>query len=724
MRSSWKIWSVFALWGCEGTTAPARGEPSGAVDAGSPTSDDAASVERDSSPTQLLDGNTSQEVPDAVVSTDADAGSPDSETLRTRSCAVRGANGEALLDLGQSSQDHFVGDLDITQDRIASVEEGHWLLQALDTGAHIAKGELQGSGSVFMRGNLLITYHETGDQLHDTTDGRVIGVIAHDQSYYLGPALVAPDGSYVCTAGRDELRLWSRSGEVILRRADITNAASLYITESEVRVAKGPAGADVIETIDVRSGASSTSAPFVGTFVRWFQDGERFLTKDNSTMRIYAQDGALLASVEMSSNETVYGYGEYYWTITEIGLPVYRFNLYRVGGGANPILSRETGDVQISSHLLAMFDPTFSPYGPPLTAGDIWTLDLRSPDPMLRATGISGPQERRKFAANADGAWAVLDEDGLIRRRMATSDHTDALTCGPVQALAFANGGTLAVATAAGQVLVTNVEPTARLRVIQDSATALRISDDGKVLVTWESAQGVYGVKARVYDLSVDPPQLLQEFVTSDVSLARSGRRIAQHTCGSPFQVTCQLRISDPAGTDYVVDEIVDEPGGRGALETLPPFVLFSPSGSRWIQQAVGSATGASADVYEEGSKLTSLAGLPVLWLDEERLLMLQRVNTTGGAQTAVVMDRNGDIKTSFVLARRELASATALNGGAQFYFAPAHDNRYYPSQGVIYDANTGLVLWTEFGDGVAGAANDTHAVFTDGEIVKLTPHP
>jgi len=84
---------------------------------------------------------------------------------------------------------------------------------------------------------------------------------------------LAHDGSYFAAATDKRLIVWSRAGAVLFTRRANYSSASVFAAAHELRVAAGPAGSHVIETIAVPAGTAQIGAPFQGSFRSWTDSG-------------------------------------------------------------------------------------------------------------------------------------------------------------------------------------------------------------------------------------------------------------------------------------------------------------------------------------------------------------------------------------------------------------------------------------------------------------------
>jgi len=85
---------------------------------------------------------------------------------------------------------------------------------------------------------------------------------------------LARDGSYFAAATDTRLIVWSRAGAVLFTRQANYSSASVFAAARELRVAAGPAGSHVIETIAVPTGTAQLGANFPGSFRSWTENGE------------------------------------------------------------------------------------------------------------------------------------------------------------------------------------------------------------------------------------------------------------------------------------------------------------------------------------------------------------------------------------------------------------------------------------------------------------------
>jgi hypothetical protein len=85
---------------------------------------------------------------------------------------------------------------------------------------------------------------------------------------------LARDGSYVAAATDSRLIVWSRAGAVLFTRRANYSGASVFAAAQELRVAGGPSGRHLIETIAVPAGTVQLGPNFPGSFRSWTENGE------------------------------------------------------------------------------------------------------------------------------------------------------------------------------------------------------------------------------------------------------------------------------------------------------------------------------------------------------------------------------------------------------------------------------------------------------------------
>src|SRR5690348_16759595 len=112
------------------------------------------------------------------------------------------------------------------------------------------------------------------------------------------------------------------------------STAVAFAAPSAVRIALGPAGANVIETVSLPAGSSASSPAFQGTFKSWFLDGQGFLSTTSNTVWVYSSSGVQQDIKAFSSAPSqLGGQGPWFWDVEPPGATL---ALYKVGSSATP----------------------------------------------------------------------------------------------------------------------------------------------------------------------------------------------------------------------------------------------------------------------------------------------------------------------------------------------------------------------------------------------------
>jgi hypothetical protein len=112
---------------------------------------------------------------------------------------------------------------------------------------------------------------------------------------------LAADGSYVVAATDTKLIAWSPAGAVLFTKLADYGAANAFAAAGELRVAGGPAGPQVIESIALPTGVARISAVFRGSFLSWSKDGDRFIAGTDDAVVMYSHDAGRFADTALST---------------------------------------------------------------------------------------------------------------------------------------------------------------------------------------------------------------------------------------------------------------------------------------------------------------------------------------------------------------------------------------------------------------------------------------
>ncbi len=243
-----------------------------------------------------------------------------------------------------------------------------------------------------------------GLEVRSATDGSVISTIPEPPTVHW--YLLATDGSYIAAGSPTALTIWSTSGNVLVSRAGNYASANAFAAPGQILIANGAAGANVIETVSVPTGASSVSAVFKGTFNTWFVDGQSFISNLGTSVWIYS---SLAVQKEFTSLNAIFaglaGQGDWFWTFTGAplgtdcglgGCPGGELDIYQVGGSASPAFSGTYAGVSYAV-------PSGGTIGV-VGGGDLTVIDLSGAAP----TSTSYPLSYSAWAYGAQSATRWL----------------------------------------------------------------------------------------------------------------------------------------------------------------------------------------------------------------------------------------------------------------------------------------------------------------------------
>lgn len=112
---------------------------------------------------------------------------------------------------------------------------------------------------------------------------------------------LAADGSYVVVATDAKLIAWSPAGVVLFTKLADYGDANAFAAAGELRVAAGPAGPQVIESIALPTGVARVSAAFQGSFLSWSEDGDEFIAGMDDAMVTYSHDAGRFADTGLTT---------------------------------------------------------------------------------------------------------------------------------------------------------------------------------------------------------------------------------------------------------------------------------------------------------------------------------------------------------------------------------------------------------------------------------------
>jgi hypothetical protein len=195
-----------------------------------------------------------------------------------------------LVNLGHGSG---ISTLNFNGSTLLSVDSnGHWVLWNYSSGTMIAFGDsacstscrISSGAQAALAGSTVAIRTNTGLQLLSASTGASQGTITTSAAWWQ----LATDGSYLVTGSTAGLTVWSPMGQVLASHAGDYSSAAAFASPGAVRIATGPAGTNVIESLTVPAGTDSVSPSFNGTFSGWFVDGSAFFSVVGGTTLVYS----------------------------------------------------------------------------------------------------------------------------------------------------------------------------------------------------------------------------------------------------------------------------------------------------------------------------------------------------------------------------------------------------------------------------------------------------
>ncbi len=619
-----------------------------------------------------------------------------------------GVSSKVLLDLGHAAPLQSI-QFD-TAHVLSQDTTGHWVLWNYATMAQIASGDSAASAplggwnlqqvSVDLAGPTVAIVTSSGLELRSSAAGAVLAEISVPLAVWWWQ--LATDGSYVCAGGKGNLTCWSPTGQQLFAASGNYALAEVFAAPSALRIALGPAGADVIETVSSATWMSSVGAPFQGEFESWFVDGSAFLTRYNdSTVSVYSPAATLVDRTTVTTNQVLNGVGHWFWG--EAGFPLNTLVLYAVGNSAMPTATYAVNSPTASGTNISWLSGT----GPDaLTA-----IDLSGATPVVSTDSV--PAAESAYALNSSSHYMVGTTGGLLIDE-STPGGPRTFDNGAVTNLA---GGTARVVftTAAGNTFSYNTTSNAFESTL-DLSSSLQyvLSADAGVLATIEPGTVAGAETVDIY--SLPSKALINSFSYASgspspqtITLSAPGTTLGELLSVSGVQQS--LPVSGGAPTVY-------------ATQGAEP-VQLSPNSTLVALSSTGQFPAARTALYTNGTYVTTVVGYAVGWLDNARLLV-DTYNSQGTLIGANIFSPTGSLL------------AVAPFGAFKTLQVVSSDLVYAPQLNQVLSlsgANDGWASGDLCGDvirlgGAAGEATtcfDAYAgsavVFESGNLVLVQPY-
>jgi len=629
--------------------------------------------------------------------------------------------GTLLLDLGHQQDVQL---LRMTSTRVMSFDGAyHWNLWDYATGKEVASGfaSCRPSGCTRqgpwtpqegpfadIEGATLAVETSAGLEVYSSADGSLSTVITTPVTWWA----VATDGSYICGGATTGLIMWSPGGAIIASRPGDYSNASVFAAPGQVQVAQGPAGADVIETVTLPSGASTASPTFQGQFNSWFLDGQRFLTTTGDTVRVYSSAAVQQDIAAVTSTQNLAGEGKWFWNVAPDGRS--QLNVFKVGASSTPTATYPIAvltSIVPSGRSIGLLD-----YG--TGAGEL--IDLSGSSPAV--TNFTTPVAYLvTYAAASPSQWVVGTNSGAILDGASLGGAPRYFGYGRAWSIA-GSSQTLAIATGSGRVLYFDAGTLAQEGTIGFQATELALSSDGSVLAAagdLQDAQYAPTVSLNVYSIPSGAQTFTWPHAVEDFTLSGSGTAVGQ-VIYDTANLTCVREVTAASGGAMLWSDSVSagNPASAYTCERLP--IRLSPDGT-WV--AVSSALPTTiginqyptTNLYHNGSLVSAVEGWVVGWLDESHVLVNNYsppAATRGTYLNSTVYDTTGtkiaDLSLPVEMQALQVVSTSSI---------------YDSGANAIYSTTSGIATWTGSQSAGIGAVAGSNVVAVYGSQVIAVPH-
>jgi hypothetical protein len=612
-----------------------------------------------------------------------------------------------LLDLGHQTDIAYVR---VSATRVLSKDaNGHWILwdysgtNIIASGLAVCPSALDGPhcsfGGIDMAGTTFVVTTLAGFDVHAVSDGHLLASIPASGQWWK----LAPDGSYITAGGFEGLSAWTPTGESLFSITGNYYGAAVFATPSAILVAMSPAGQNVVQTISVPSGTTSTGPSFNGTFNSWFTDGSGYTTTVGASVLIYSSSGTQQgAMTSVPASTVVGGEGNWVWTYPQSATGNGTLTIYPATG-TNPVAAAtfpaSSAQVYLSGGTIGLASSN----------GDLSVIDLSGTTP----TETDYPGYSGLYAAVSASQW-VVGASGDVLHSTPSAGGTRQ-TFGYGQATSVAGGtGYFAISTASGTVLYFDSNTLALLGKIGFTGEKIVLSADGTVL----AAMGISNPALSPLSIySLPSGNLLYAWPsgTSDISLSASGTVLAQDVLNGS---TCTQEASSPTGGSPSFSTTFN-----GASIDPPPALSLSPDGTLIATSQLGGPPSMNMQVgtnlWNNGTLVTAVSGLPAGWLDNSHVL----INNYAYAAEAADASYSG---CSIYDSTGTAAGTCALKQATSQIQPLSSDLIYAPALNQILSVSTGAQTWAS-GDpldqGTGGALAGANIVFVSDGRLLAQPH-
>jgi hypothetical protein len=381
-----------------------------------------------------------------------------------------------------------------------------------------------------------------------------------------------------------------------------------YAAPGEVRIGRGAAGQNVIETISTATWTSSVGPAFQGGFYAWFVDGARFLTTVNyvdssniNTLYVYSSAGVLEDEKSFPSSYLgkLVGQGNWFWTGS--------VNIYAVGNSAQPTATFSLGSAPVAT---GMYITSLSGSGP----GALKVIDLSGATPVETSYTVPLTSSASGYAWYSPSQFMLGAAGGFL---LDASNPSSLRTLGYGAVTNSAGSMARAVFTTASANTFSYESNTLQKTIDLSASQQIVLSSNGSILATLDSGPGAGNVTVNIYAMPAGT--LIKSFPfstagTYPLSITLSGdgtvlgENLSNGNCAG-YEAPC-------------VPQTVPITGG--AVTTYPSgddiALQLSPDGTL---AAVTQIPALTTSIYQNGTLLAAaLPGYAAAWLDNGRLLV------------------------------------------------------------------------------------------------------
>jgi len=657
----------------------------------------------------------------------------DAGSTSTVSLTIAVASGP-LVDLGHTSPLYFTRLVNNTL--LSEDAQAHWILWNYSTGTQIANGNtaLAGQGSsapplpVDLEGSTAVIQTSTGLEVRSTTTGTVSAEITTTPSWWR----LASDGSYVCAGNATGLTAWSTTGSVLFTIAGNYSQAIAYAAASQIQVANGPSGTNVIQTVIVPSGTVAASPQFQGTFQSWFADGSRFFsavlsTSSASTWWVYSA-AAVQQDLANINSQSLAGSGNWYWWINNG-----TFNLASVGAHGTVSNSYPVGNLTPTTAVAAA-----STVGIISTAnypsGQLILLDLSGATPASTTYALPFG-DSTTYSATSASTWMVGTRYGVLLDGASLATTARYLDYGAATSIS-GSANNVVISTASGRVLTFDAATHALLGTIDSQVGKVVVSSDGTVLAALAGGADFIASTddtLTVYQLPGGSVIATYPYISSDVprpvdmTLSGSGTVLGEiFNSASP----CLAQTIPVSGGSTLW---CDTASGVDLLLGNPISALqLSPYGTGVAEVEDSDTATATTPIYSNGKLATAVPATVLCWLDNSEVLCEVIVSgTKAGAeiyQGADIYGSTGSVISTLsalpLIPSAQIIPSSSTTTPAASIYSAAFSGTTFNS---IYSLSTGSATWMSgspvtFGN-APGAVSGSYIVFESQNLVLAEPY-